>query len=164
MVRATVPAAAALPIAEPGTADQFEAYYETRWRLLRAPWGQARGSERDAHDAHATHLMVCAPDAAVVAVARLHGRGGARAQVRYMAVDPAWQGQGLGRRLLQALETRALSRGIVLVVLDAREGAVGFYERCGYRVTRAAHTLYGSIQHWHMEKRLPCAPAESHPE
>ena len=34
----------------PNTDLEFEAYYELRWRVLRKPWGQARGTEHDEYD------------------------------------------------------------------------------------------------------------------
>ena len=34
-------------LAEPRTTQEWESYFDLRWRVLREPWGQARGSERD---------------------------------------------------------------------------------------------------------------------
>ncbi|MEJ2362384.1 MAG: thioesterase, partial [Gammaproteobacteria bacterium] len=31
----------------PQTKQEWQAYFDLRWRILRAPWQQARGSERD---------------------------------------------------------------------------------------------------------------------
>jgi GNAT superfamily N-acetyltransferase len=50
-----------------------------------------------------------------------------------MAVAPDLQGQGAGRRLVEELLARAAAAGARLVWADARETAVGFYERCGWR-------------------------------
>ena len=49
-----------------------------------------------------------------------------------VAVDPAFQGRGLGRALLSELESRAARRGVCLLTLGAVESAEGFYLRCGY--------------------------------
>ncbi|MDX1718459.1 MAG: GNAT family N-acyltransferase, partial [Anderseniella sp.] len=59
-------------IREPESEADFRHYYELRWKILRAPWKQPRGSERDALDAHSTHLMIVDPDRKVVGVGRLH--------------------------------------------------------------------------------------------
>jgi GNAT superfamily N-acetyltransferase len=53
-----------------------------------------------------------------------------------MAVDPAVQGRGVGRALLEC--ARAIARewpadAIRLDAYDALAGAGGFYDRCGYR-------------------------------
>lgn len=43
------------------------------------------------------------------------------------------RGQGIGRRLIEYAEALARERGLEQVFLDSRPGAVGFYERRGYR-------------------------------
>jgi hypothetical protein len=43
------------------------------------------------------------------------------------------RGQGLGRRLLSKLESGASSLGVRELTLGSVDGAVGFYERCGYQ-------------------------------
>lgn len=48
-----------------------------------------------------------------------------------MAVAPELQGHGTGRGLLDEVMTLARAAGAELVWADARESAVGFYERCG---------------------------------
>jgi len=67
---------------------------------------------------------------------------------------PRARGQGLGRRILAALEGRARALGLRRIVLDAREEAAGFYLRHGYRVLGRGHLLFGVIPHLRMEKRL----------
>jgi len=122
--------------------------------VLRAPWGRPRGSERDAEDARAVHLMIAAADGTALAVGRLHRLDEATGQVRYMAVAPHARGRGLGRRMLAALEDRARALGLRRIVLDAREAAAGFYLRHGYRVLGEGHVLFGTIRHLRMEKAL----------
>lgn len=142
----------------PLTTDDFERYYRFRWQYLRAPWQQPPGSERDELEQGAVHLMAVDDRAGLIGVARLHSvqeDSEAYAQVRYMAVADDWRGQGVGRMLLQALEAAAVRQGIAQVRLHARESAVGFYERLGYRVVEPSHRLYDSIQHFLMRKELP---------
>lgn len=47
-------------------------------------------------------------------------------------IEDECQGQGLGSLLLQALEQEASDRQIKVIVLDARDVAIKFYERNGY--------------------------------
>lgn len=122
--------------------------------MLRAPWGRPRGSERDAWEPDAVHLMACVYGTVPIAVGRIHFNTPHEAQVRYMAVDKKWQGVGVGCRLLAALEAQARGRGARRIVLDARTGAIGFYARHGYRCARRAHTLFGTVAHWRMVKDL----------
>ena len=53
-------------------------------------------------------------------------------KLRQMAVDPAWQGRGHGRRLVRAVEAVLRERGITQVTLSARRTAEGFYGALGY--------------------------------
>jgi GNAT superfamily N-acetyltransferase len=50
-----------------------------------------------------------------------------------MAVDAAWQRQGLGRMLLDELARRSRIEGEQLLWADARDSAVEFYLRIGAR-------------------------------
>ncbi|MCA9548166.1 MAG: GNAT family N-acetyltransferase [Myxococcales bacterium] len=52
-------------------------------------------------------------------------------RVRGMATDPAWQGQGAGRRVLDALLAHAWASGGARVWCNARTTAAGFYLRAG---------------------------------
>jgi len=58
------------------------------------------------------------------------------AHLDLFAVDRAWQGQGLGRRLLEWLERPARVAGLARILLEVRAdnaGARAFYERLGYQ-------------------------------
>jgi ribosomal protein S18 acetylase RimI-like enzyme len=62
-----------------------------------------------------------------------HVEGGGLGTVDQLAVAAAVRGRGLGRRLLSALESGARSLGARQLTLGSVDGAVGFYERCGYQ-------------------------------
>lgn len=62
--------------------------------------------------------------------------GSPHAHVEVLALDPAAQGQGLGRRLMEEAERWARGRGygaITLNVFDGNTRALALYERLGYR-------------------------------
>jgi predicted GNAT family N-acyltransferase len=141
-------------ILEPASAGDYQKYYDLRWTVLRAPWGQPRGSERDSRDADSTHLMMVDDRDIVVAVGRLHFNSNSEAQVRYMAVATGQQRRGFGSVLLQALEKKAASLGARSIVLDARETALGFYRKQGYTAGGPGHVLYDCISHLKMRKTL----------
>jgi GNAT superfamily N-acetyltransferase len=150
-----------LPCALPGarlsvplTAEDLRDYYGLRWRVLRKPWAQPPGSERDEFEDRSLHLMVRGPDGAPLGVARLHFSTARRAHVRYMAVEERHRDHGIGTWLLRALEERARIAGATVIVLNARESAAGFYRRHGYRKLGPAHTLFRTIRHVRMQKRL----------
>jgi ribosomal protein S18 acetylase RimI-like enzyme len=63
------------------------------------------------------------------------GHDGHRGWLYYLAVDPARQKHGLGRRLVEAAEAWCRERGVPKVMLLVRPentGVRGFYDRLGY--------------------------------
>jgi ribosomal protein S18 acetylase RimI-like enzyme len=88
-----------------------------------------------------THSTILVAERAgrVVATAML-GDDGHRGWVHYVAADPAQQGSGLGRAIMEAAENWLAARGVWKVQLLVREDNAPvrkFYEHLGYRDTRA---------------------------
>jgi hypothetical protein len=81
-----------LLIGNPETPEQFDEYFELRWRVLRAPWHQPRGSERDELNASADHVSVYDVNKRLIGVGRLHLNNATEAQIRYMASEEAFGG------------------------------------------------------------------------
>ena len=138
----------------PQSAEDFDKYFDLRWRVLRKPWHQPRGSERDELEDSAYHCLIKDDDGNAIAVGRLHYLDNNTAQIRYMAVAPEYEKRGLGTMVLSQLESFAKENNIDTLRLHAREAAVGFYEKHGYACQQLSHTLYNSIRHFLMEKRL----------
>ena len=143
-----------LVLVEPLTKTDWDRYFDLRWRVLREPWNQPRGTERDDLDPQSFHLMLREPSGGVVAVGRLHLNSPDEAQIRYMAVDRNWRGHGLGSRILKALERHAQTQAARSIVLNSREEACDFYAKHGYRVEGPADTLFGKVRHVRMRKEL----------
>ncbi|MBY0451518.1 MAG: GNAT family N-acetyltransferase [Bdellovibrionaceae bacterium] len=53
-------------------------------------------------------------------------------RLRGMATEPAMQGHGLGRKIIEAAEVELLKRGCDLLWFNARVSAEGFYKKLGY--------------------------------
>jgi GNAT superfamily N-acetyltransferase len=73
------------------------------------------------------------------------------------AVDPAWQGRGIGARLLAHVERRAAELGAVELALDTAEattGLIALYEKRGYRLVGRADWDVTNYQSVVMAKRL----------
>jgi len=139
-------------LTSPQTPEQWRDYYALRWRILRAPWGQPPGSERDDFEDAAWHVMAVAGQDHVVGVGRLHKLADRCAQIRYMAVADDYQGQGIGGLILQALEAKAMAWQIKEIVLNARRSVMKFYSRSGYSETAEGELLFGEIAHVRMQK------------
>lgn len=138
-----------MQLCTPLTEKDFADCFALRWQVLRAPWQQPPGSEQDELEAQSWHLMVKEGDQ-VLATGRLHQSAPGEGQIRYMAVAPGQQGKGLGGLILKGLLELAASLGLLAVELNAREGALAFYQRAGFQLLGAAHTLYGVIPHFKM--------------
>lgn len=138
----------------PQTGIELQLYYDLRWRILRAPWQQPRGSERDEYENIAIHAMAIDSQGNVIGVARLHQTEKNIAQIRYMAVEDSLQKRGVGKALLHYLEEQAVALGVRLIKLNARENCIGFYIKQSYHITGPGHVLYGEINHQKMQKQL----------
>ncbi len=141
-------------IKPPETPEEFAQYYNLRWRILRAPWDQPEGSEKDELEDHCYHLMACDDSQRVIGVGRVQFNNIDEAQIRYMAVEPACASTGIGRKIVSELEAITLDNDHDMIVLDAREPAVGFYEKLGYEVKEKTYLLFDCIQHYRMQKIL----------
>lgn len=139
---------------QPESEAEFKRYYHLRWQLLRAPWHQPEDSEVDAIEKQCFHIMAVDDEKQVIAVARLQFNSDDEAQIRYMAVSPSHQRQGIGRALIDATEQRAKKSSYKNIVLHAREPAVEFYKKLGYQVIEKSYLLFDEIQHFRMSKEL----------
>lgn len=141
-------------ITQPKSQEDFERYYDLRWRLLREPWKQPRGSEKDDLEERSLHLMVCKEDRIPVAVGRAHFNTDIEAQIRFMAVEPRYQNTGLGTVVLKRLEDEVRQLGAKYIILHSRDAAVSFYEKNGYKIISPSHTLFETVSHFLMKKEF----------
>ena len=144
-----------MKIIEPTTSEEFTKYYNLRYEILRKPWGQPTGSERDEAEETSIHRMIIDKETGdAIAVGRLQFNSIHEAQIRYMAVADDLQGKGLGSQIISALENVAQGEGIQKIILSARVNALQFYKNNGYKIVKKTHLLFGEIQHWLMGKEL----------
>ena len=136
------------------TPAEFRQYYDLRWKTLRAPWNQPRGSETDRLDADSTHVMAVDHAHGVLGVGRLHFSTIGEARIRYMGVATDYRGKGIGTLILFTLEEKAIRLGATRIVLDAREVALGFYRKHGYVAIGPGPMLFNRIAHVRMEKQV----------
>ena len=77
--------------------------------------------------------------------------GAAAYQLRGMAVDPAYQGMGLGAALLSRCESAVT---IPMMWCNARQHAIGFYERHGWQTLGEMFEITGVGPHIRMIRQL----------
>jgi [ribosomal protein S18]-alanine N-acetyltransferase len=90
------------------------------------------------------YVTAVAPDGELLGYAGLMA-GGAEADVQTIAVSPAAQGQGLGRRLLGALVEEADARGATSVLLEVRAdnpAAIALYRSAGFEQLAVRRRYY----------------------
>ena len=142
-------------IIEPKSNDEFRKYYNLRYEVLRKPWGQPLGSERDKDEEISIHRMIIDEKTGeALAVGRLQFNSKDEAQIRYMAVANGYQGKGLGSQIISALENIARRNSNKWMILSARGNALQFYKNNGYKIVKKTHLLFNDIQHWLMRKML----------
>ena len=91
-----------------------------------------------------------APDGGLAAVLELIERPG-HLWIDNVAVDPGWQGRGLGRRLLAFADAEARRRGLPELGLLTNElytTNIAMYERYGYRETHREPHLGTDLIHF----------------
>lgn len=74
-------------------------------------------------------------------------------RLRQMAVKDDLQGTGIGASIIGFAENLARDRGFGKIVMHARDSAVGFYEKLGYKIVGDVFTEV-NLPHHKMEKPL----------
>ena len=143
-----------MKIIVPATPEEIKMYYDLRYEMLRKPWNQPYSSTKDKFEDNSFHVLMLDDNSSPIAAGRLQFNSDEEGQVRSMAVAQGMQGKGLGTKILLHLENEARKKKFKHIILDAREGAVDFYRRNGYKAEGDSYTLFGVIPHLRMKKVL----------
>jgi GNAT superfamily N-acetyltransferase len=74
-------------------------------------------------------------------------------RLRQMAVQPEYQRKGVGASILSFAENLARDKGYKYLIMHARDTAIGFYEKFGYKIKGNPFTEVG-LPHHVMQKEL----------
>lgn len=126
---------------EPAAADQWEEAADL-WRRtgLTKPYNDPRTDFEFALGKVASDVLVGVIDGKIVATA-MAGHDGHRGWVYYLAVEPALQKQGLGAKMMAAVEEWHRRHGvwkINLMVRGANAAVQDFYKAIGYEINDVA--------------------------
>lgn len=141
-------------IIEPETEDELEKYFNLRYEILRKPWNQPMSSTKDEWEDKSIHVLMLDENNEAVACGRLQLNPNEEGQIRSMAVRDDMQGKGLGKKIIEYIEAKAMGLKLKNITLDARINAVKFYEKNGYVIVGESYLLFGVIPHFKMEKRM----------
>lgn len=142
-----------IEIRSPKTDKEWVEYYNLRYRVLRKPWNQPKGSERNEGDASEQHFALY-KGINLFAVGRLDQFEEKKRQIRFMAVEKSEQGSGYGKMLIIEMEKYCRNDKVNEIILHARESAIPFYEKLSYQLHEPSYKLFSEIQHYLMSKKL----------
>lgn len=149
----TIPAASELRIGR----VEVESILALRWDRLIAGTGRPSAEFEGDGDPRARHYAARSGEAIVGCATAFPSawEGSPAWQLRGMAVAADWAGRGVGRRLLDFIDADLAGEGSAAQIwCNARDYAVGFYEKLGWRTASAPFMIPGVCPHLKMVKPL----------
>jgi ribosomal protein S18 acetylase RimI-like enzyme len=141
----------ALKIIDHGT-KEYQEVVRLRDEILRKPLGMGFTPEELEREKENLHIAAY-EDERMLGCCMLVEENLQTVRLRQMAVLNDLQGKGIGRALMQFAENLARDRGYKKITMHARQNAIGFYEKMGYRKQGKEFTEI-TIPHYVMEKEL----------
>jgi predicted GNAT family N-acyltransferase len=142
-----------MEIRSPKSEQEWEAYYDLRYRILRKPLNKERGSEKNEGDETGIHFALFENNQ-IFAIARLDFQENQTAQVRFVAVEENQQGKGFGKAIMLETERYCQELKVKKIILHARDYALDFYLKLDYQLIEKSYKLFDVLQHYLMEKTL----------
>ena len=133
-----------------------ETVIDLRHRVLRAGLPRQAAEFDGDHDPTSVHAAAF-DRGAVVGCATLHRipfQSRPAYQLRGMAVDPAYQRQGVGRRMLAEMDRAVQEAGVTLLWANCRKPAVPFYQRLGWDIVSEEFEIETAGPHYRMVKNM----------
>jgi predicted GNAT family N-acyltransferase len=141
----------ALKIIDHGS-PEYREMTRLREQILRRPLGLTLDSEELETERPHVHIGAFEEDS-LLGCCMLVREDDRTVRLRQMAVSDDIQRKGIGKALMSFAENIARDQGYRNLIMHARQHAIGFYEKMGYRVTSTEFTEV-TIPHVVMEKSL----------
>lgn len=132
---------------------EYDELIRLRYRVLKEPLGLDFSEEDLSKEFEDTHVALYDDAYQLLACLVLSPETGGQVRMRQVAVLPEKQNSGFGRELVGYSEAWSRRAGFKEMVLHAREQAVPFYEKLGYKKAGKKFTEVG-LDHWQMKKSL----------
>ena len=123
-----------------------------RDQILRQPLGLSFTKEELEKEKNEI-LLACIEDEEILGCCMLINEKPEELRLRQMAVKNNLQGKGIGESIMFFAEKIARDKGFTKMTMHARDTAVGFYEKFGYKVVGNGFEEVG-LPHHIMEKLL----------
>ncbi len=142
-------------IVSPKTREDFKEYYDLRYKILREPWGLAKGTEKDDFEPISSHFMaVDESTKKVIGTVKLYEREPGVGCFSHLAVAASEQGKGTGKMLIAFIEEEAKKEGFTILGTQVRLNTQGYFEQAGYKMKGLPSHYFGTTQVVWMEKAL----------
>lgn len=106
---------------------------QLRKQILRIPLGLSF-TEEELADENKNILIAAYDDDVMLGCCMLCPVDPQTVRLRQMAVQGNLQGKGIGASIMSFAENLARDKGFDRVIMHARDSAIGFYEKLGYKV------------------------------
>lgn len=114
--------------------SRYDELVELRYKVLLEPLGlKFLDSFRDKEAAYLHIGCIESLDDKLVGGLILAPVNDKKIRLMQVAVDPVYQGEGIGRQLVAYAEKRAQEAGFTKIVMHAMLSVVNFYEKLGYK-------------------------------
>jgi predicted GNAT family N-acyltransferase len=134
-----------------GSSD-YQKVIQLRYSILRAPLG-LNFSQEDL-DNEKDHIHIASfEDDDLLGCCMLTKIDQHTLQLRQMAVKANLQGKGIGESIMSFAENIARDKGYRRIIMHARDTAIGFYEKFGYKV-KGDQFIEVNLPHHVMEKNI----------
>jgi ribosomal protein S18 acetylase RimI-like enzyme len=141
----------ALKIIDHGSAEYMQ-MVKLRDDVLRKPLGLSF-TQQELEEEKDNMLIAAFEDDQILGCCMLVEEQPGVVRLRQMAVLNDLQGKGVGRALMNFAENIARDGGYKILRMHARQNALGFYEKVGYKV-KGDQFMEVTIPHYVMEKQL----------
>ena len=132
--------------------SEYKQMVQLRYNILRQPLGL--GFTPDELEKEKNDILIAAfDDDDMLGCCMLVPIDDNTLRVRQMAVNNNLQGKGIGASIMAFAETLARDKGYRKLIMHARDTAIGFYEKFGYKVIGDPFVEV-KLPHHVMEKRL----------
>ncbi len=131
---------------------EYKQMVALRHQILRQPLGLSFAEEeleREKDDL----LIAAFDDDDMLGCCILTSVGNNTLRLRQMAVQNNLQGKGIGASIMSFIENLARDKGYKYLMMHARDSAVGFYEKFGFKI-KGNEFLEVGVSHHVMEKML----------